>query len=79
MIIAINNNHRHRDDNCRLTPAYMVIVGLYLTWLPRLDSGPLWWRMNKEKERCRASWWANILYINNYVNTDQLVNQSIIP
>ncbi|OXU18191.1 hypothetical protein TSAR_005433 [Trichomalopsis sarcophagae] len=56
----------------RLTPAYMVIVGLYVTWLPRLDSGPLWSRMKLENERCHASWWANLLYVNNYVNTDQL-------
>ncbi|XP_058803541.1 nose resistant to fluoxetine protein 6-like [Phymastichus coffea] len=56
----------------RLTPAYMVIVGLYVTWLPRLDSGPLWSRMRLENERCIASWWANVLYINNYVNTDKL-------
>ncbi|KAL7286330.1 hypothetical protein TKK_0019288 [Trichogramma kaykai] len=56
----------------RLTPAYMVIVGLYVTWLPKLDSGPLWSRMKLENERCIASWWANILYINNYVNTDQI-------
>ncbi|KAJ8668277.1 hypothetical protein QAD02_009940 [Eretmocerus hayati] len=56
----------------RLTPAYMVMLGLYVTWLPNLDSGPLWSRMRLENERCRASYWANLLYINNYVNTDQL-------
>ncbi|XP_011495252.1 PREDICTED: nose resistant to fluoxetine protein 6-like [Ceratosolen solmsi marchali] len=56
----------------RLTPAYMVMVGLYVTWLPKLDSGPLWSRMKLENERCLASWWANILYINNYVNTDHI-------
>ncbi|XP_063992303.1 nose resistant to fluoxetine protein 6-like [Diachasmimorpha longicaudata] len=56
----------------RLTPAYLVILGLYVTWLPRLDSGPLWYRMIEEKERCQASWWTNILYVNNYVNTNHL-------
>ncbi|XP_015122529.1 nose resistant to fluoxetine protein 6 [Diachasma alloeum] len=56
----------------RLTPAYLVMLGLYVTWLPRLDSGPLWYRMIEEKERCQASWWTNILYVNNYVNTNQL-------
>lgn len=57
----------------RLTPAYLAIIGLYSTILPRLGSGPLWnYRIGVEKERCVSSWWANLLYINNYVNTDQL-------
>ncbi|XP_012279978.1 nose resistant to fluoxetine protein 6 [Orussus abietinus] len=56
----------------RLTPAYLVVVGLYVTWLNRLDAGPLWSRMITERERCRTSWWANILYINNYVSTDNI-------
>ncbi|XP_066592007.1 nose resistant to fluoxetine protein 6-like [Prorops nasuta] len=56
----------------RLTPAYLVVIGLYVTWLPRLDSGPLWSRMEIEKERCLNSWWTNILYINNYVDTNHL-------
>ncbi|XP_034933564.1 nose resistant to fluoxetine protein 6-like [Chelonus insularis] len=56
----------------RLTPAYLVMIGLYTTWLPKLDSGPLWSRMTEEKRRCLDSWWTNLLYINNYVNTDNL-------
>ncbi|KAJ1529618.1 hypothetical protein ONE63_006385 [Megalurothrips usitatus] len=57
----------------RLTPSYLAMVALYATLLPRLGSGPLWpTRMLLEQDRCRASWWANLLYINNYVNTDQL-------
>ncbi|XP_015599963.1 nose resistant to fluoxetine protein 6 [Cephus cinctus] len=56
----------------RLTPVYMVMLGLYMTWLPKLDKGPLWYRMDLEKERCLSSWWTNLLYVNNYVNTDNL-------
>ncbi|KAK0094750.1 hypothetical protein PV326_010087 [Microctonus aethiopoides] len=56
----------------RLTPAYLIIVGLYATWLPKLGSGPLWSRMIEEKARCQTSWWTNIIYINNYINTDKL-------
>ncbi|XP_055612417.1 nose resistant to fluoxetine protein 6-like isoform X2 [Uranotaenia lowii] len=57
----------------RLTPAYAAIIALYATWLPRLGSGPLWnQRMMLEQARCRASWWLNALYINNYIGTDQL-------
>ncbi|XP_059480960.1 nose resistant to fluoxetine protein 6-like isoform X2 [Neocloeon triangulifer] len=57
----------------RLTPVYMVVLGFYATLLAKIGSGPLWQRkVGVEVERCVASWWANILYINNYVNTDQL-------
>ncbi|XP_052128961.1 nose resistant to fluoxetine protein 6-like [Frankliniella occidentalis] len=57
----------------RLTPSYLAVVALYATLLPRLGSGPLWpSRILLEQDRCRASWWTNLLYVNNYVNTDQL-------
>lgn len=57
----------------RLTPAYLAIIALYSTILPRMGSGPLWnYRIGLEQERCLSSWWANLLYINNYVGTDKL-------
>ncbi|XP_061706201.1 nose resistant to fluoxetine protein 6-like [Cydia pomonella] len=57
----------------RVTPAYIVVILFYMTWLPKIGEGPLWEdRMQLEQERCMTSWWANILYINNYVNTDHL-------
>ncbi|XP_053948388.1 nose resistant to fluoxetine protein 6-like [Anastrepha ludens] len=56
----------------RLTPAYMAIIGFYMTWFPSIGSGPLWReRITREQERCQASWWLNILYVNNYFNTDK--------
>ncbi|CAG9765105.1 unnamed protein product [Ceutorhynchus assimilis] len=57
----------------RLTPAYLVILGYYLTWLPNVGDGPLWKNVTEtENSRCKNSWWANLLYVNNYVQTDQL-------
>ncbi|KAJ8724818.1 hypothetical protein PYW07_015776 [Mythimna separata] len=57
----------------RVTPAYLVIILFYMTWLPKMGEGPLWQdRLHLEQERCMASWWTNILYINNYVNTDKM-------
>lgn len=57
----------------RLTPAYMAMIGLYITWMPKMGDGPIWnQRIGMEVERCEASWWKNILYINNYVGTDEL-------
>lgn len=58
----------------RLTPAYLAVIALYSTWLPKLGSGPLWdSRISLEQERCQSSWWLNLLYINNYFGTDKLV------
>ncbi|XP_030378610.1 nose resistant to fluoxetine protein 6-like isoform X2 [Scaptodrosophila lebanonensis] len=57
----------------RLTPAYMAIIGFYMTWFPYVGSGPIWkQRISLEQQRCQSSWWLNILYINNYINTDLL-------
>uniref|UniRef100_A0A182M972 Acyltransferase 3 domain-containing protein n=1 Tax=Anopheles culicifacies TaxID=139723 RepID=A0A182M972_9DIPT len=57
----------------RLTPAYLAVIALYATWLPRLGEGPLWQeRIELEQERCQRSWWLNILYVNNYFGTDRV-------
>uniref|UniRef100_A0AAG5CQ94 Nose resistant-to-fluoxetine protein N-terminal domain-containing protein n=1 Tax=Anopheles atroparvus TaxID=41427 RepID=A0AAG5CQ94_ANOAO len=57
----------------RLTPAYLAIIALYASWLPRLGDGPLWnERMQLEQHRCQVSWWRNLLYINNYVGTEEM-------
>uniref|UniRef100_A0A1I8M8L5 Nose resistant-to-fluoxetine protein N-terminal domain-containing protein n=2 Tax=Musca domestica TaxID=7370 RepID=A0A1I8M8L5_MUSDO len=57
----------------RLTPPYMVVIGFYMTWFLNIGSGPIWQeRIEPQQERCISSWWLNILYVNNYINTDKL-------
>ncbi|KAG6464915.1 hypothetical protein O3G_MSEX014814, partial [Manduca sexta] len=57
----------------RVTPSYLVVMLFYMTWFPKMGEGPLWEdRLLLEQERCMTSWWTNILYINNYVNTDKM-------
>ncbi|XP_052751582.1 nose resistant to fluoxetine protein 6-like [Galleria mellonella] len=57
----------------RVTPAYAVVILFYMTWFPKIGDGPLWEsKMRLEQDRCLESWWANILYVNNYVNTDKM-------
>ncbi|KAG5684438.1 hypothetical protein PVAND_013672 [Polypedilum vanderplanki] len=57
----------------RLTPAYIMMIGLYSTWFIKIGDGPLWkQRISLEQERCMSSWWKNILYINNYYGNDAL-------
>ena len=57
----------------RLTPAYLMMIGLYSTWFIKIGDGPLWkHRISLEQERCQISWWKNILYINNYFGNEAL-------
>nr|XP_008198006.2 PREDICTED: nose resistant to fluoxetine protein 6 isoform X1 [Tribolium castaneum] len=57
----------------RLTPSYLVVIGFYCTFLSRIGDGPLWdSRIKHEQEKCQKSWWTNLLYVNNYVNTDDM-------
>lgn len=62
----------------RLTPAYLAVIAVYTTWLPRLGSGPMWSeRMTREQDRCKESWWLNVLYVNNYVGTESIVSMQV--
>lgn len=60
---------------CRLTPAYAIVIGFYSTLFEKMGSGPMWdtW-IHSSKVDCRANWWTNLLYINNYVNVPNMVS-----
>ncbi|GFY57919.1 nose resistant to fluoxetine protein 6 [Trichonephila inaurata madagascariensis] len=49
----------------RLTPVYMMVMAFYTTLMSHLGSGPLW-NFKDTDANCHASWWWNILYINNF-------------
>ena len=51
---------------CRLTP--QIIVFILLTFLiPLVNDGPLWNRIVvRQVSKCYDTWWANLLYIQNY-------------
>jgi hypothetical protein len=58
----------------RLTPPYAFLIFFYATMLSRLGSGPLWnqW-VGRNRDYCVANWWTNLLYINNYINVQEMV------
>ncbi|XP_067216507.1 nose resistant to fluoxetine protein 6-like [Linepithema humile] len=57
----------------RLTPPYAVILFFFVWIFPLLDSGPFWKReVEEEAAKCAANWWANLLYIHNYVKPLEL-------
>uniref|UniRef100_A0A182UXI0 Acyltransferase 3 domain-containing protein n=1 Tax=Anopheles merus TaxID=30066 RepID=A0A182UXI0_ANOME len=56
----------------RLTPVYAFMLLLDATWLIRLQDGPIWKRVAEtERTHCRTNWWANVLYVNNYVTVSE--------
>ena len=61
----------------RLTPAYAAAIGLAIVF-PLLSSGPLWRETVDPVSRpCYESWWANLLYVNNFIQTEKLVSSFI--
>ncbi|KAI5636504.1 hypothetical protein NE865_10749 [Phthorimaea operculella] len=57
----------------RLTPTYALVLGTISTWMRHAGSGPMWdLVVVSESNACRQYWWANLLYVNNYVYDDAL-------
>ncbi|ALC49559.1 CG42329, partial [Drosophila busckii] len=50
----------------RLTPVLAVAVLLFMTLFWRLDSGPLWQQFTSAHKLCNDTWWATLLYVQNY-------------
>ncbi|GBP97501.1 Nose resistant to fluoxetine protein 6 [Eumeta japonica] len=56
----------------RISPAYWLIVGYAGTWWVRAGDGPLWTPLvEREADACTHKWWAQLLYLNNVVRTDE--------
>uniref|UniRef100_A0A2S2R6Q5 Nose resistant to fluoxetine protein 6 n=1 Tax=Sipha flava TaxID=143950 RepID=A0A2S2R6Q5_9HEMI len=57
----------------RIFPVYGTLIVTYIFILPYINDGPYWRKLiYRESERCQTNWWTNVLYINNYVHTDEL-------
>jgi len=48
----------------------MVYIPLFKHW----GDGPIWPQGGVEINECNATWWTNLLYINNVVKTDKMVS-----
>ncbi|XP_063224842.1 nose resistant to fluoxetine protein 6-like [Bacillus rossius redtenbacheri] len=50
-----------------------MVVFFHASLFHRMGSGPLWTStVVLEGDRCRANWWTNLLFINNYVHPDNM-------
>lgn len=56
----------------RLTPVYMIILGIDATLYKYAANGPLWNGRGLDADNCKANWWTNLLYINNLVELDNM-------
>ncbi|GIX94936.1 nose resistant to fluoxetine protein 6 [Caerostris darwini] len=56
----------------RFTPAYAFILALMII-TPTWGSGPSWYsHMTPVYNNCKNRWWYNLLYINNYMDSDKV-------
>ncbi|KAJ8708819.1 hypothetical protein PYW08_010201 [Mythimna loreyi] len=46
----------------RLMPAVLVVMGLAMTWVPHMGSGPMWDAVvRRERDMCRMNWWQLVI------------------
>lgn len=61
----------------RLTPAVAAAVLLVVSLLKFMGSGPYWHNfLDVHKKGCDEYWWSTLLYVQNYVNPNNLVSLS---
>jgi peptidoglycan/LPS O-acetylase OafA/YrhL len=52
----------------RLTPAFAVVLAVFTTLTPLLESAPPSpTGLGHEVSLCRRYWWQNVLYVNNFL------------
>jgi len=58
---------RHRW--IRLVPTYFIAILLYWKLAVHLGDGPLWYQFVGRAQQCGDSWWKNILFLDNVLNS----------
>ncbi|XP_025190645.1 nose resistant to fluoxetine protein 6-like [Melanaphis sacchari] len=57
----------------RIYPMYITVIVIFAFILPYMGDGPLWKLIvYPEAEFCRKNWWTNLLFINNYVHSNEM-------
>lgn len=56
----------------RLTPAYGLIMLVLSTVILHFGSGPMWSMFTVQSDNCAENWWANLLYINNFIDQSHM-------
>ncbi|XP_062550333.1 nose resistant to fluoxetine protein 6-like [Armigeres subalbatus] len=57
----------------RLTPVFAALILFTVGIMPGISSGPLWsTSFALSVNQCNQYWWSALLYVQNYVNSDQI-------
>jgi hypothetical protein len=63
----------------RLTPAFAALILFSSSLMRYVGNGPIWY--NAEKllvEPCHKYWWSALLYVQNYVNPNEIVGFQLL-
>jgi hypothetical protein len=55
----------------RLAPVVWVVFFIFWSFMPRLNSGPVWQETEMLFASCRTDWWTKLLLIGNIIPFDQ--------
>ncbi|XP_033763772.1 nose resistant to fluoxetine protein 6-like [Pecten maximus] len=55
----------------RITPTYMLVILMDVAFSRYYADGPSWSQTEFTSGYCKDSWWTNLLYVNNFINTDK--------
>ncbi|CAI9744334.1 resistant to fluoxetine 6-like [Octopus vulgaris] len=55
----------------RLTPPILLLMMVYIPLFRYIGDGPFWPQQGTEVNFCKESWFYNILYLNNFLPTEQ--------
>lgn len=58
----------------RLTPVYAAVLAFLATLWPYIGTGPDWHFVQRISHSVRENMWAQMLYINNYVNPNRFTS-----
>ncbi|XP_075157399.1 nose resistant to fluoxetine protein 6 [Haematobia irritans] len=50
----------------RLTPVVAVVVLYIMSLYKYSGAGPMWMKLGTQDKRCEESWWATLIYVQNY-------------
>ncbi|XP_015599961.1 O-acyltransferase like protein [Cephus cinctus] len=63
----VNHVKKFLQRYLRLTPVLLAVVGIYITVLHRLSTGPYWKKqVDSNSLACKINWWQPIFHMNNY-------------
>lgn len=58
----------------RLTPVVAVVVLYIMSLYKYSGEGPMWMKIGTQDKRCEDSWWATLVYVQNYVYPYHIVS-----